>query len=304
MVLFSTESGKWAVGNPSQLDDNSHYLVTDTKHFCFWPHQMKLWGRRSNGVFEPLNQVRVLQDYAVRKARVVPNGADNEDPRMQHLQWAPRVIVRRHRPEKDEERDRAAMPPPAALPARLQQNQGEPAAQANRPAAVKSAPAPKRTGETGTGSAAKKPRNEARREFFLPKQLNGVVVLVKAPNGAWHATNEHLKSDTLGISYRATKDLESRMPGAHLAWNSCCFGVDEGDWVRSHTEADREVWCIKDQMAMLQRQLDRTTDQQEQGKMTAELASLKQQLEVFTGPLKQADGNNSERGKSSNQPMP
>merc|ERR1712139_54024 len=107
MVIFSTESGKWAVGNPSQLDDNSHYLVTDTKHFCFWPNQMKLWGRRSNGVFEPLNQVRVLQDYAMRKPRMLPNNADNE------------------------ERDRARMPLPAALPARLLGNQSEPAAQAN-----------------------------------------------------------------------------------------------------------------------------------------------------------------------------
>jgi len=59
---------------------------------------------------------------------------------------------------------------------------------------------------------------------YIPKKINGFVVLVEEPNarGTWRATNKYLNlADSPGLAYRKSKNVDDKM------------GADEGDgWIR------------------------------------------------------------------------
>jgi hypothetical protein len=70
---------------------------------------------------------------------------------------------------------------------------------------------------------------------YLPKMLNGAVVLVQDMSNTWRTTNDELNAHALGLGLRRSKDLEAGVVSTHFApWGEALVGGhDEGDgWVR------------------------------------------------------------------------
>lgn len=69
--------------------------------------------------------------------------------------------------------------------------------------------------------------------FYIPKKVNGSIVLIREGVDTWRASNDYLKSDALGVAFRGSKHLEDKV-NEKLWWDEILHeGVDEGDgWVR------------------------------------------------------------------------
>merc|ERR1712232_588547 len=72
--------------------------------------------------------------------------------------------------------------------------------------------------------------------FYLPKELDGKLILEHLGDRKWKATNQFLKADTPGVSHRASMDLCHKFAlfAAAAAWESVLDdGEDQGNgWVR------------------------------------------------------------------------
>jgi hypothetical protein len=72
---------------------------------------------------------------------------------------------------------------------------------------------------------------------YLPKTINGAVVLVEEQKGKWRATKEDIVVDCDGLAYRASKDYQDKLGMLCLPWGTCVDGIDEGDgWIRLHND--------------------------------------------------------------------
>jgi len=72
---------------------------------------------------------------------------------------------------------------------------------------------------------------------YLPKIINGAIVLIAEESSKWRLTNENLQSlKTHGVAYRKSKKMTDKLgPETEdlLAWEEAVHGVDDGDgWVR------------------------------------------------------------------------
>jgi hypothetical protein len=69
---------------------------------------------------------------------------------------------------------------------------------------------------------------------FLPKLINGKVVLVPEGSGRFRIDNNKLRADTEGIAYRVSKDLNDLDPSEDILakWGCIIHGQDDGNgWV-------------------------------------------------------------------------
>jgi len=74
---------------------------------------------------------------------------------------------------------------------------------------------------------------------YLPKEVNGFIVLINEDGDKWQATNKYLQAKTSGLSYRRSKSMTDKVrPLCHLTWGMDRPGVDEGDgWVRMEADS-------------------------------------------------------------------
>lgn len=95
--------------------------------------------------------------------------------------------------------------------------------------------------------------------FFLPKELEGVRVLVEEATNTWRIDNTLLNATTDGLGYRNTKTMGDHVgEGIFAKWGFLLTGCDEGDgWVavRSdvfvYPDADQveKVWNVQNPAA-------------------------------------------------------
>jgi len=61
--------------------------------------------------------------------------------------------------------------------------------------------------------------------LFLPKQANGITVLVKDSTGSWKTTNAELGANTVGLSFRRSKKLDDKVDEI-VKWGQSFHGSD------------------------------------------------------------------------------
>merc|ERR1719253_2006171 len=68
-------------------------------------------------------------------------------------------------------------------------------------------------------------------KLFLPKKANGITVIVKDSTGNWRTTNAELRANTLGLSFRTSKNLTDKLDEL-VKWGKSFHGSDAGNgWV-------------------------------------------------------------------------
>jgi hypothetical protein len=69
--------------------------------------------------------------------------------------------------------------------------------------------------------------------FFLPKTLDGIIVLKHEAEDIYCVDNFGLKAHTRGLGYRKSKNIDDKVSGRRAQWGTKVRAVDEGDdWVR------------------------------------------------------------------------
>jgi hypothetical protein len=77
----------------------------------------------------------------------------------------------------------------------------------------------------------------AKTTYYLPKEVNGAIILEKVGSSKWLVTNQHLKAKSLGQAYRTEKHMDARAAFAP-DWGTIIEGDDAGDeWVQTTYEA-------------------------------------------------------------------
>merc|ERR1712151_418950 len=77
-------------------------------------------------------------------------------------------------------------------------------------------------------------------KVYLPKVLNGVIVLENEEGNRWRSTNRFLKTDKVGLAFRFEKLIAAYMHQT-LIWDSVIEGIDEGDgWVQSFIDVQEQ----------------------------------------------------------------
>jgi len=72
---------------------------------------------------------------------------------------------------------------------------------------------------------------------FLPITLRGVTVLVHTYGNTWRVDNSMLQSDTVGLGYRWSKQLNDKDELTTAEWWSLVKGIDTGDgWLQTDVE--------------------------------------------------------------------
>jgi magnesium-transporting ATPase (P-type) len=85
---------------------------------------------------------------------------------------------------------------------------------------------------TQVGLIAKRLGKTSTKTVYLPKMINDVQVLMERDDSTWEAINTDYKSNSPGLEYRTTKNLNDVMEKGFLKWGDVMTGFDEGDWVR------------------------------------------------------------------------
>jgi hypothetical protein len=76
---------------------------------------------------------------------------------------------------------------------------------------------------------------------FLPKEIDGVIVLQEVGINKWQAVNEKARSSRQGLGYRREKDMAAQRPEV-LEWGRTIEGVDAGNgWVQVVVPAEAAV---------------------------------------------------------------
>jgi hypothetical protein len=94
---------------------------------------------------------------------------------------------------------------------------------------------------------------------YLPKEINGSVVLERVDSAKWRAAMPDVAAGTIGLDYRSEKCLDAKTGGC-LAWWKSVEGFDEDDgWVRVYiAEVATNITSSPDQ---LEKQLETIEDE-------------------------------------------
>lgn len=71
---------------------------------------------------------------------------------------------------------------------------------------------------------------------FLPKRVNGALVLLNEGSNIWRVDDTALKIGIEALGYRYTKNLTDQVPGPGVEFGSILSGIDEGDWLKIEIE--------------------------------------------------------------------
>jgi len=94
--------------------------------------------------------------------------------------------------------------------------------------------------EDESGDAGRVVGDQSGEVYYLPKELNGDLVLLDLGNGVYEPTNENLDSELPGLNKRSRKEVSAKVKDDYIPWGQKVKGTDVGGgWVQVGSVAGR-----------------------------------------------------------------